>query len=62
MNSEWTTIRVSRKFRKWLESKGMYGESAFDVIARLIGWKDETDVNVNSVNVNSVNTEDDTDG
>lgn len=37
----WTTIRVSKRFKEWLESQGVFGKdkSVFDVLVRLLKWR-----------------------
>jgi hypothetical protein len=45
-NDKWTTMRVSKRFMAWLNSKGNYksDKSSFGILIRLLGWKDdETD-------------------
>jgi len=43
MPEEWTTIRISKKFKAWLEQQGVFGEdkSVFDVLTRLLKWEDK---------------------
>ena len=43
--SDWTTIRVSKRFKAWLEHQGIFGEdkSLFDIVTRLLNWTDKED-------------------
>lgn len=43
MPEEWTTIRISKRFKEWLDQQGIFGndKSVYDVLTRLLNWKGE---------------------